>query len=450
MASAAGNHIANGQQSLRLNAADGSSSANSTWTRKEATSATYRQMAAAPSRNLPTVAQAGYAANEAGADSGSNLKWRARRPASLPGSPVSPSRPTASPFDDGPSLRSVEPSRVRQAAELAPVDPFDDPFNDSQGNQLRAAQHSETPPRKLISLEPPHRSARQPGPVDPAPPAGVEPDAAGAVQPPADVIPPPQKRKTDPCDGEDRDRPGDQHHFGRNCSAEGRLCDCFKEHVRTYTIDKISLDITPDYQPSEDNEAERLKQNQQRLAAAEPREWRNFRNEVVANGRLVDFEDREAIIKDASGQTTGVAFDELSNMDVCYLTALWKLPGECRLGEERRSLEAGRENWIASTFTWKASNLCHKPLYFEQRNLERYGHTAGPILQPVISGAHFFANIAVLPYQMGMYPPGECRYALGYYRPGDCAPWMIDPIPLSLRGAIAQTGAVLGAVYVIP
>jgi len=100
--------------------------------------------------------------------------------------------------------------------------------------------------------------------------------------------------------------------------------------------------------------------------------------------------------------------------------------------------------------TWKASGLCHKPLYFEEVQLERYGHTAGPVLQPVLSGAHFFMNIATLPYQMGMSPPNECEYALGYYRPGSCAPWLLPPVPLSVRGGLMQAGAIVGGVYLIP
>ena len=67
--------------------------------------------------------------------------------------------------------------------------------------------------------------------------------------------------------------------------------------------------------------------------------------------------------------------------------------------------------------------------------LERYGHTRGPIVQPMVSGAHFFVNVALLPYKMGINPPNECQYPLGYYRPGSCAPWMLQPFPLSGRGA---------------
>ena len=82
--------------------------------------------------------------------------------------------------------------------------------------------------------------------------------------------------------------------------------------------------------------------------------------------------------------------------------------------------------------------------------MEGYGHSAGPVLQPVLSGAHFFLNIATLPYQMGMSPPNECEYALGYYRPGSCAPWLLPPIPLSVRGALLEAGAVTGGIFLIP
>ncbi|MDD3586551.1 MAG: hypothetical protein PHQ75_05165 [Thermoguttaceae bacterium] len=102
------------------------------------------------------------------------------------------------------------------------------------------------------------------------------------------------------------------------------------------------------------------------------------------------------------------------------------------------------------TFQWKASCLCHKPLYFEDVQLERYGHTSCPILQPAISRVCFWLTIPVLPYFMGVNPPNECVYELGYYRPGSCAPHMLSPLPLSLRGGLMQAGAVVGAAYLIP
>ncbi len=106
--------------------------------------------------------------------------------------------------------------------------------------------------------------------------------------------------------------------------------------------------------------------------------------------------------------------------------------------------------WAPTTFMWQASGLCHKPAYFEDVHLERYGHSWGPYVQPLMSGAHFFLNVPILPYKMGLYPPNECIYTLGYYRPGSCAPYMLDPLPLSVRAALAQGGAAVGMAYLIP
>ena len=123
-----------------------------------------------------------------------------------------------------------------------------------------------------------------------------------------------------------------------------------------------------------------------------------------------------------------------------------KFPHECSLAHEDYEPRA----WTPTTFAWTASAMCHKPLYFEQVQVERYGHSWGPIIQPVISAAHFFVTVPILPYKMGTYPPGECMYSLGYYRPGSCAPYMLDPFPISLRGGLIQAGAVVGAVAIIP
>ena len=105
--------------------------------------------------------------------------------------------------------------------------------------------------------------------------------------------------------------------------------------------------------------------------------------------------------------------------------------------------------WDTTLFTWKASSLCHKPLYFEEVGLERYGHSLNPLVQPIFSGVHFFATIPLLPYMMGVYPPNECQYVLGYYRMGDCAPWMVPPFPLSLRGAFFEAVGVVCPILIV-
>ena len=122
------------------------------------------------------------------------------------------------------------------------------------------------------------------------------------------------------------------------------------------------------------------------------------------------------------------------------------LPVSCKL--QTGSFED--RNWAPTTFMWKASGLCHKPAYFEQVQLERYGHSTGPYTQPLASAVHFFLSVPVLPYKMGLYPPGECIYTLGYYRPGSCAPYLLDPLPLSIRAGIAQAGVMTGLAALIP
>ena len=63
---------------------------------------------------------------------------------------------------------------------------------------------------------------------------------------------------------------------------------------------------------------------------------------------------------------------------------------------------AGSQLVAHDLFTWKASGLCHKPLYFEDVQLERYGHSWNPVVQPFMSAAHFFVSVPLLPYKMGL------------------------------------------------
>jgi len=122
-------------------------------------------------------------------------------------------------------------------------------------------------------------------------------------------------------------------------------------------------------------------------------------------------------------------------------------PFECSIDDG--TWHAGR-SWPQTVYMWKASALCHKPLYFEDEAMERYGHSWGPCCDPIVSGVHFFSRLPILPYCMGDQPPCECVYALGHYRPGSCAPYLIDPVPISARGALFQAGAVVGAAAILP
>ncbi len=101
-------------------------------------------------------------------------------------------------------------------------------------------------------------------------------------------------------------------------------------------------------------------------------------------------------------------------------------------------------------FQWKAAALCTKASYFEDVQLERYGHTLCPVFQPVISGTLFFLTVPMLPYKMGLVPPNECVYTLGHHRVGSCAPHQLDPFPISIRAILFEGAAIGGAVALVP
>lgn len=79
-------------------------------------------------------------------------------------------------------------------------------------------------------------------------------------------------------------------------------------------------------------------------------------------------------------------------------------------------------------FFWQAPNICHHPLYFEDIGLERYGQDAG-LLQPVLSGVHFFGRVQTLPLQAMFQRPRSCDYPLGHYRPGNENPYLNYSFP---------------------
>lgn len=98
-------------------------------------------------------------------------------------------------------------------------------------------------------------------------------------------------------------------------------------------------------------------------------------------------------------------------------------------------------------YYWQSPEFCHRPLYFEQPNLERYGRHAG-VLQPAISGAHFFGVVPALPYLMVVERPRACCYYPDYGF--DCAPRQGVLPPLNLAAGAAEAGVVTGLILTIP
>jgi len=248
-------------------------------------------------------------------------------------------------------------------------------------------------------------------------------------------------------DEDDEDKPDSERTYNdRDCAQAEQDCRQSWELLRNNDITKISLDITPLFNPNTKDEAVQRKEQAEKLAKSESRTWTDRNGNVIASGRFQDFRNGRVVITSETGSTVTIRMVRLSNDDACFVAAWWGMPTQCRLGRE---LLEDRQ-WVPLTMTWKASGLCHKPLYFEQIQMERYGHSFGPIAQPLISAAHFFGHALTLPYQIGISPPGEGEYALGYYRPGSCAPYLFPPYPLSFRAALMQTGSVIGLVYAIP
>ena len=233
---------------------------------------------------------------------------------------------------------------------------------------------------------------------------------------------------------------------GRNCAEDAAACEAARKELASKSLAALSLDITPSIEPREVDMTKVNDLREAKVAKAPPRVWRNRTGAAIANGYLADYRNGLIYVRAEDGVVETIREQELSNEDWCFLTAWWEIPAECRFED----LVAPMRDWTMTTFTWTASALCHKPLYFEEPGIERYGHSAGPILQPVLSGAHFFGSVLLLPSKVGLNPPNECLYGLGYYRPGNCAPWLVPGYPLTTRSVRWQTLAIGAAVVLLP
>ena len=193
-----------------------------------------------------------------------------------------------------------------------------------------------------------------------------------------------------------------------------KTCEQFRAELLNDSIRDIALDISPP--------------GHQAVVGGFglARTWTDQNGNTLTSGSVVDIR-RGYLIVESGGGRVKLPYARLSEQDLAAVAEYWRTPTECSVGRGQYV----QRSWVPHTFTWKASSLCHKPLYFENVQLERYGHSAGPFLQPLQSTAHFFARLAFLPYNTSINPPNECRYALGYYRPGNCAPWLRAPVPFS-------------------
>ncbi|HWL10856.1 MAG TPA: hypothetical protein VNQ76_20785 [Planctomicrobium sp.] len=102
-------------------------------------------------------------------------------------------------------------------------------------------------------------------------------------------------------------------------------------------------------------------------------------------------------------------------------------------------------------YCWVPTNLMHKPLYFEDPSLERYGQQYPVGIQPFVSLGRFGIQFLGLPYQMAIDPVHRDIYTLGYYRPGDyCTPALEYRVPLNAKAAVTAAGVYTGFAFLIP
>jgi hypothetical protein len=169
---------------------------------------------------------------------------------------------------------------------------------------------------------------------------------------------------------------------------------------------------------------------------------------------------------DPPSSSDGAAFDpryqelfatKVSDLTVQIRPPVGFLPEEAQMpasqaGEVYWPDGTSTRGWARSGYHWEATALAHQPLYFEQVNLERYGYapTRSRFGQSILSAAHFFGSVFILPYRLGAEPVHEHQYVLGHYRPGSCAPYKIHRPPLDWKGGALETATIVGLIFAIP
>ncbi|SMP40923.1 hypothetical protein SAMN06265222_101507 [Neorhodopirellula lusitana] len=138
-----------------------------------------------------------------------------------------------------------------------------------------------------------------------------------------------------------------------------------------------------------------------------------------------------------------------------------RVPEALRAGEEltlsplpedaqARAMLSNSPAWPSLIRPWAAPNTYSHPLYFEDRMLERHGHERWGCLQPIASGARFFATVPMLPYLTTVTAPCETVYSKGYYRAGSPVPRFYQRPPLERRAVIVEAASVAGGFIALP
>ncbi len=107
-------------------------------------------------------------------------------------------------------------------------------------------------------------------------------------------------------------------------------------------------------------------------------------------------------------------------------------------------------HWAPLSVHWLPSEIRYRPLYFEDAMLERHGQSRHPLIQPLASGARFFATIPALPYAAVVNRPHCPTSTLGHFRAGSSAPCLLQRPPLQMDAGLFEAGVVVGLIFLIP
>lgn len=347
------------------------------------------------------------------------------------------------PFDSAPALPNALPNAIQDAPQRLPDIAAPPNFGQADPGAPNLGTPQAAPEMTPLDL----RGSDVGGGAGQDPLDGPESAPAPGMSP-QDVrndTPEPSPFRDDTRFGDD---PADEYRADATDRSRMGLpsCNTMRERMDSRPLTAMKLNPSPKYGNAGRFDGTDTERARKAFAdTTKVREWHDYLGRQVATGRFVDMKNNMVYIDDV-GKISTIHYLDLSDRDTEYVGLAWKIPGRCGTGYE----PLVERNFIPTQFQWTASGLCHKPGYFEQPQLERYGHEVGPVLQPLLSSAHFFTSIAILPYKMGIHPPNECQYSLGYIRPGNCAPYMMQPFPWSLRGAAVQAGVVTGAAALIP
>jgi hypothetical protein len=105
--------------------------------------------------------------------------------------------------------------------------------------------------------------------------------------------------------------------------------------------------------------------------------------------------------------------------------------------------------WPAKSFLVEPSYVCYGRLLFEQRNAERYGWDFGPI-HPLFAGGLFFADVALLPYNLARNPCQWCECSAGLCLPGDPVPLLCYLPNPSVTGLVAEAATIAALLAIFP